>query len=387
MTLKHLIKNQILRKIAFFAMCVTVLLLAVLSVCTTSQASGQSFENNDFNEVYPTTSNADEYAYPILIEGGGGTVTLEYDETDFPELKLKKSHWSNNTSIYECVDLNEIVKLEATHFDYWQSHNGQSWTLTLELNAHLPGRSSPVKVEFSQECCVECDGWICKAINERGVLEKDNEKVPQYPEKKNISKNYYFGKLLLFEFPVVEDPSFDVSGVVIDAETKSPVPGKFVQYCKWDPIWGYAPVLEEGARTWTDFLGGYTLEAITEDMLPGKVMVYDNYKQIGESAPILLFPEGEKTLDMWPIIINQDQPEPPGPVPPVPPDPPVPPGPVPPEPVPPEPVPPVPPMPVPTPDNPGGGIAQTGDAIPFAPIVALFVVSVLGCGIALRKEF
>ena len=85
---------------------------------------------------------------------------------------------------------------------------------------------------------------------------------------------------------------------------------------------------------------------------------------------------------MWPIVINQEQPDPP--VPPTPPDPPVPPGPVPPEPVP--PVPPVPPTPVPTPDNPGGGIAQTGDATPFAAVAVLAVVAALGCGIALRKE-
>ena len=114
-------------------------------------------------------------------------------------------------------------------------------------------------------------------------------------------------------------------------------------------------------------------------MLPGKVFVYDGIKKIGESEPIWFFPEDMETLYMWPIVINQEQPDPP--VPPTPPDPPVPPGPNPPE-----PVPPVPPRPVPTPDNPGGGIAQTGDATPFATIAIIAVVAALECGIALRKE-
>ncbi len=114
--------------------------------------------------------------------------------------------------------------------------------------------------------------------------------------------------------------------------------------------------------------------------MPGKVFVYDGIKKIGESEPIWFFPEDMETLYMWPIVINQEQPDPP--VPPTPPDPPVPPGPNPPE-----PVPPVPPTPVPTPDNPGGGIAQTGDATPFAAVAVLAIVAALGCGIALRKEY
>ena len=81
--------------------------------------------------------------------------------------------------------------------------------------------------------------------------------------------------------------------------------------------------------------------------------------------------------------MTPEQPQPP--VPPTPPDPPVPP--VPPQPDPPQPVPPTPVPPAPTPVDPGGNIAQTGDAMPLAPIVALFAVAALGFGLALRKKF
>ena len=83
--------------------------------------------------------------------------------------------------------------------------------------------------------------------------------------------------------------------------------------------------------------------------------------------------------------MTPEQPQPP--VPPTPPDPPLPPGPVPPQPDPPQPVPPTPVPPAPTPVDPGGNIAQTGDAIPLVPIVALFAVAAFGLGLALRKEY
>ena len=70
-------------------------------------------------------------------------------------------------------------------------------------------------------------------------------------------------------------------------------------------------------------------------------------------------------------------------MPPTPPDPPVPPGPVPPEPVP--PVPPVPPTPVPTPDNPGGGIAQTSDNTGNA-LVIFAIVALLGAGVLTGRK-
>ena len=116
-------------------------------------------------------------------------------------------------------------------------------------------------------------------------------------------------------------------------------------------------------------------------MLPGKVFVYDGIKKIGESEPIWFFPEDMETLYMWPIVVNQEQPDPP--VPPTPPDPPVPPGPNPPEPVP--PVPPVPPTPVPTPDNPGGGIAQTSDNTVSA-LVIFAMVALLGAGVLTGRK-
>ena len=81
---------------------------------------------------------------------------------------------------------------------------------------------------------------------------------------------------------------------------------------------------------------------------------------------------------MWPIVINQEQPDPP--VPPTPPDPPVPPGPNPPE-----PVPPVPPVPTPTPDNPGGGIAQTSDNTVSA-LVIFAMVALLGAGVLTGRK-
>ena len=84
---------------------------------------------------------------------------------------------------------------------------------------------------------------------------------------------------------------------------------------------------------------------------------------------------------MWPILINQEQPDPP--VPPTPPDPPVPPGPVPPEPVP--PVPPTPPTPGPTPVNPGGGIAQTSDNTGNA-LVIFAMVALLGAGVLTGRK-
>ena len=137
------------------------------------------------------------------------------------------------------------------------------------------------------------------------------------------------------------------------------------------PVEGVEPVK-------TDMWGWYTIEGITEEMLPGKVFVYDGIKKIGESEPIWFFPEDMETLYMWPILINQEQPDPP--VPPTPPDPPVPPGPVPPE-----PVPPVPPVPTPTPDNPGGGIAQTGDIAGYA-FAVFAMMALLSAGVLAGRK-
>ena len=93
-----------------------------------------------------------------------------------------------------------------------------------------------------------------------------------------------------------------------------------------------------------------------------------------------------ETLYMWPILINQEQPDPP--VPPTPPDPPVPPGPVPPQPDPPQPVPPT-PVP-PTPVDLGTNIPQTGDFAGIALAIASMLVLCGACGASVcakRRKF
>ena len=84
----------------------------------------------------------------------------------------------------------------------------------------------------------------------------------------------------------------------------------------------------------------------------------------------------DDTIIMPKILINQDQPDPPGPVPPGP----IPPGPVPPGPNPPEPVP-----PVPTPVDPGGGIAQTGDATGYA-FAAFAMLALISAGVLASRK-
>lgn len=159
----------------------------------------------------------------------------------------------------------------------------------------------------------------------------------------------------------------------------STVPFAFVQYCRLTP-WGPIPVPE--MSTFTDFFGRYTIEGIdTEEMLPGVIRVYKWGYEVGESLPIYYAPEGMDTIYRT-VLMTPEQPVPP--VPPTPPEPPTPP--VPPQPVPPQPVPPV-PTPTPTPVDPGTNIPQTGDTVPLAPIAALAVIAVLGCGFAIRKEF
>ena len=351
MNAKHLTKNAMSRKLVFLAVGIALAIIAAFSICATTQAKADDINNSNTKFFIKGTGN-----YWIIGE--------------FP--KIEGTY--NNTELFSFVT--EVLQTDEYQLDKLYpptltvSHSKEMKLTKLVFKLLNRTTKKGIAVTFQAAAVGDMYSWNCFDIENWDITKEEAQSF----EIMDFTKNYTF-------YAPGVNPGINISGRVLDAQNNMPVPFANVVYCQYNPWWDmYLPV--EGVEpVKTDMWGFYTLEGITEEMLPGKVFVYDGIKQIGESVPIWFFPEDMETLYMWPIVVNQEQPDPP--VPPTPPDPPVPPGPVPPEPVP--PVPPVPPTPVPTPDNPGGGIAQTSDNTGNA-FVIFVLVALLGAGVLTGRK-
>ena len=361
MKAKHLTKNAMSHKLVFLAVGIAIAIIAAFSICAPSQAKAEDL-------------NADPQWK--LVDKTGGKLTPQFWNIFDPVVEgpaIYHDSWTFESSAYDVIKtyFSDIQNINVAYTSV--TRDGKYYcNLLFIIKAHLTGKTTKEWCLNFQ--CVPTDNILdcCWGIDGEKLLTNLVEEEKFY--SLNPGETYTF--TLLHDTA----PGTNISGNVWDDESDMPVPFANVVYCQYNPWWDmYLPV--EGVEAVkTDMWGWYTLEGITEEMLPGKVFVYDGINKIGESDTIWFLPEDMETLYMWPILINQEQPDPP--VPPTPPDPPYPPGPNPPE-----PVPPVPPAPAPTPDNPGGGIAQTGDVTPFAAFAGLAIIAALGCGVALRKEY
>ena len=343
-------------KLVFLAVGIAIAIIAAFSICTTSEARAETNEINgslivtyDLDFEITELSGRSIVIDPEYYEDFGWEKGRDYQDKWHDKKHLKNiRYYSNHLSDTVC-DI------------YLYSEEPDPWAASLSF-----------RIRWNNEDKLKNADSVKWYVNGRLAPDLDSEEYGYIDLTKNNIITCTDKK---------QSPLYNISGQVWDAKTNMPVPFANVVYCQYNPWWDmYLPV--EGVEAVkTDMWGWYTIEGITEEMLPGKVFVYDGIKKIGESEPIWFLPEDMETLYMWPIVINQEQPDPP--VPPTPPDPPVPPGPNPPEPVP--PVPPTPPTPGPTPVNPGGGIAQTGDNTGNA-LVMFAIVALLGAGVLTGRK-
>ena len=369
MNAKHVSKNAMSHKLVFLAVGIAIAISAAFSICATSQAKAETNETNG-SLIVTYDLDLDNLGFEIDELRGNSFTTA-------PEEIWKEFFWKKGD---DCLDLwpnkNHMKKVKC--YSNIKIHTSSS---VFEITLGVEDEEDPEAYSDYLYFRITCNN-IDHLDKNADLVEWyiNGRLVPHYGTEKIIYIDLTKNNIITCS-DKKQSPLYNISGQVKDAETCMPVPFANVAYWQYNPWWDmYVPV--EGVEpVQTDMWGFYTLGGITEEMLPGKVFVYDNLEQIGESAPILMFPKDTETLNMWPIIINEQEPDPPEP--PIPPDPPVPPGPVPPEPNPPEPVP-----PVPTPVDPGGGIAQTGDdtGYAFAAFAMLAVCAALSCGMTFRKE-
>ena len=305
MTIKHLNKNALLHKVAFFAAIIVIVSVAVFSLCASQQASARvnvdsveignceivedfnrcntSFSTAQFNECNEDLSSSANWVNDWTIEGSG-----EYwiGTNDGPYL------WTNGNLSSYFTNINDAVYCEictddenTLYFDFYSNDLYGDWIGFSFKYYNENNDDEDTRWTYSKN-----DGKV--------------ENVPNWLTESSVIQVYLNDTYnFAFYYPGLKPVSMgvNVSGRIIDAETKMPVPFANVVYCQWDPFWGYTPNWEISAKT--EWWGGYTLEGINEDMLPGKVMAFGLGYEFdgGESGLIGWIPEGIETIyrDVW----------------------------------------------------------------------------------------
>ena len=300
MNAKHLTKNAMSHKLVFLAVGIAIAIITAFSICATSQAKASvNKQSNDICNWTLQVQNSSDFK-------------LLYSYNDAQHEYGFDVPWENNKKINDY--LTGHIKNNATSCNcaQWKdSYDGQYiYSMWLNFEGNTKEAESNdfvgfIKFDVVSESSLEFSWYF---DNKELPLVEPSEESPEV-ELKHLTEEDLKSTLSFYGGEDVPTSGVNISGQVWDAQTDMPVPFANVVYCQYNPWWGrYIPV--EGVEpVKTDMWGWYTIEGITEEMLPGKVFVYDGIKKIGESEPIWFLPEDMETLWLWPIVINQHDPD------------------------------------------------------------------------------
>ena len=262
MSKKHLIKNQILYKMAFFVACAAVLLLAGLSVCATSQANAQAFSDQSIN--------AAPLNWKVKGPVGKECEWIYHDEYYETHLGL----WKDEVNPSEYFSDYLVNNLKNSKCKIWV----RDWYLKFDFDIDNDGEFDEATLAIDPNDYNP--SWSYR-VNGGGYAPLSHEVFVSGAE---------FNDKYVFKLPGASADGVDISGVVSEADKPwKTIPGAFVQYYQ-RTLFGDIPIPEK--CTFTDWLGNYTIEEIdTEELFPGVIKVYKDGYKVAESLPLYYAPE------------------------------------------------------------------------------------------------